>query len=300
MTHDQVVEKVFNYFRSLEKSKIVRKNFGGYLKPDIYMVDENKKIHSVECKGSSDDKREYITGIGQAVAYLSFSNYSYLAIPYEKLEEVENFLTIKDIGLIAVSDSVEIKRKPKFRNLSSKLERLERGYAYYRDIRPNEIKEILEIIRRNSHLSKQELENKIWNYLQRVRNIRTSRKSWILNISLLLRDLNIVDSNFKLTKEGYDLSLYDDNTFKNKIKSLFLNEGNYKSIVLIIDEERKKLKRNFRVNELKNRVAIRLVDEKLSRTRESAKRDLEDIFRILRDLEILDDDYFVNWRNVIF
>jgi len=79
-----------------------------------------------------------------------------------------------------------------------------------------------------------------------------------------------------------------------------LNEGNYKSIVLIIDEERKKLKRNFRVNELKNRVAIRLVDEKLSRTRESAKRDLEDIFRILRDLEILDDDYFVNWRNVIF
>lgn len=79
-----------------------------------------------------------------------------------------------------------------------------------------------------------------------------------------------------------------------------MNEGNYKSIVLIIDEERKKLKRNFRVNELKDRVAVRLVDEKLSRTEKSAKRDLEDIFRILRDLEILDDDYFVNWRNVIF
>lgn len=297
MTHNEVLEKVFNYFRSKQNFKIVRKNYGGFPKPDIYLEDDRTRIYSIECKGSYDNMREYITGIGQVVSYLSFSNFSYLAIPEERVRDLEIFITIDKIGLISVSNQVSIVKKAKFNTLKPKPKIL-RGYAYYRDLKLDEIKEILKVIN-NSPQSK--IEQKIWDYLRKKRKIRTSKNSWMLNIKLFLRDLNIVDNNFKLTRTGYDLllSTEDEHSFKQKIKFLLLNEGNFKEIVLIIDEERKKLLTDFRVEELKELVAMRLEDEKLSRSQESAKRDLNDIFRILKDLEILDRNYFINWKNVL-
>ncbi|MEO0224782.1 MAG: hypothetical protein ABIL76_06810 [candidate division WOR-3 bacterium] len=300
MNHNEILEKVYNYFYSQKNFKIVRRNYGEFPKPDIYLEDEKGRIYSIECKGSYDNMREYITGIGQAVCYLSFSNYSYLAIPQEKVKDLESFLVINEIGLIAVSNQVKVIKEAKFNNLKSK-PKISRGYAYYRDLKLNEIKEILKIINRFHDKPKEKIEQKIWNYLNKERNIKTSKNSWILNIKLFLRDLNIIDNNFKLTRTGYDLflSIEDESNFKNRIKFLFLNEGNFKDIILIIDEQRKKLVEGFKVEKLRELVAERLENEKLSRSKESAKRDLNDIFRLLKDLEILDENYFINWKNVI-
>jgi hypothetical protein len=147
-----------------------------------------------------------------------------------------------------------------------------------------------------------------------MREIRsqTQKNSWILNISLLLRDLQLINSNdYSLTSDGIRLlqlgELRDKQPFMNELAKMFLVNANYLDIVTIIQSLNDKYSGFSSVVEFKNRLIEEILNQKLATSNTNVMRDLQDIPRILRDLDILSDwkqlglayRYVINWKYVL-
>jgi len=316
LTHDDVVKIVANWFKSRSDIVLVGKSYGRtFPKPDVYAMDKNRKIYSVECKPSDANVREYITGLGQSVAYLIHSDYSYLALPEPEMNRYKRYFLSEDIGLISVvEDGVHVIREAK----PSKFKKLEeeprtRGYGYYRDLTPFEIYEILKVIhsKKLENLNLQEIKDAIWKKITDNRNIKSQKQkdSWILNIKLLLRDLHLINpDDYSLTEEGFRLlRLGESKSFMDELTKCFLLNANYIDIIVLIQEIVDEYGSFSTKSEFKDLLVQRIYDEKLATKDTNVGRDIQDILRLLRrDLKLIKENkvgskwtYTISWRYII-
>lgn len=322
MKHEEVVEACVNWFKSDSQVVLISKGYGGlFPNPDIRVQYRNNQTAFVECKPSGAHGREYLTGLGQSLAYLTFADFSYLALPEKDMEKHKQYFWIQDIGLLSVRDdmSVELLRNAaQSRVLVAREEPRGRGYGYYRDLKPLEIHAILKAIERvrveSGTPNVQQIKEAMWQQVCRMRSIRSQRQKngWILNISLLFRDLQLINTNdYSLTSDGIKLlqlgELQNKQPFMNELAKMFLINANYLDIVTLIQSLNDKYSGFSSVTEFKNHLVREIINHKLATPNTNVMRDLQDIPRILRELNILSKwrrvglahRYVVNWKYVL-
>lgn len=133
-----------------------------------------------------------------------------------------------------------------------------------------------------------------------------------MNIKLLLRDLKLFDINsYQILPLGLELLSIEKNKTDNIqdfFRRLFLLEGNYIDIVGIIQELNDNYG-NFQDKEMfKELLKEAIIAEKLATQDTDVKRDLQDILRIIKELEIFGKwktsntkggMYLINWRKIL-
>jgi hypothetical protein len=321
MNHDEVIQAVAEWFRADAKVTLVTKTYGrGFPNPDVSVQYTPDKVAYVECKPSDAGGREYLTGLGQCVAYLLFSDFSYLALPEKEMHEYQKYFWVKDVGLLAVKDNFSVNRVRQALESSvvTAKERRERGYGYYRDLKPLEIHALLKAIQ-SKRISQQKLdvkkiEDAMWQQVCKMRNIQsqTQKSAWVLNMRLLLRDLQLINpQDYSLTEHGFRLlqlgDLSDKQPYMNELARSFLINANFLDIVTLIQTLNDKYSGFSSVSEFKELLVKEIYDEKLATKGTNVMRDLQDIPRILKDLNIISDwmrmglvnRYIINWKYIL-
>ena len=322
MNHDEVIEACANWFKADRHVTLIAKGYGrAFPNPDVRVQYQNNRIAFVECKPSDAGGREYLTGLGQSLAYLTFADFSYLALPQKEMNEHEQYFWIETVGLLSVRDNMTVRLRREALQSEVVITREEprvRGYGYYRDLRPLEIHAVLKAIARQRARRRrpniQQIKDAMWQQVCRMRNIRSQRQknAWILNMSLLLRDLQVINPNdYSLTDDGFRLlqlgELRDKQPFLNQLAKLFLINANYLDIVTIIQSLNDKHTGFTSVSQFKNLLAEEIIKQKLATEGTNVMRDLQDIPRILGDLNILGGwrriglvrRYVVDWKYVL-
>lgn len=321
MNHEEVIQAVAEWFRSDAKVTLVTKAYGrGFPNPDVSVQYTQDKVAYVECKPSDAGGREYLTGLGQCVAYLLFSDFSYLALPEKEMHEYQKYFWVKDVGLLSVKDNFSINRVRQAleSGVVTAKERKERGYGYYRDLKPLEIHSLLRAIQsRRISLQKldvRKIEDVMWQQVCKMRNIQsqTQKSAWVLNMRLLLRDLQLINpQDYSLTEDGFRLlqlgDLSDKQPYMNELARSFLINANFLDIVTLIQTLNDKYSGFSSVSEFKELLVKEIYNEKLATKGTNVMRDLQDIPRILRDLDIISDwmrmglvnRYIINWKYIL-
>lgn len=323
MRHEEVIDAVTNWFKRDRNVILVAKGYGrGFPSPDVQVRYRHDKIAFVECKPSGAEGREYITGLGQCIAYLIYADFVYLALPKIEMMEYQKFFWINEIGLLSVETDLSVqclRQAQESKTIIKKAEPRVRGYGYYRDLKPLEIYSILKAIH-TTRITQRELDisqikEAIWREVLRLRNIRSEKQknAWILNVSLLLRDLQLINpDDYSLTEDGFRLlrvgELPDKKFYFDELARCFLINANYIDIITLIQELNDKHRGFKNVSEFKKALANRMREEKLATEDTNVERDLQDIPRILRELNILSEwktfglgygQYVINWRRAL-
>jgi integrase len=318
MDHREVIQIVSNWFkRKKEVDLVTRLVRWPFPSPDIFIITKNNESISVECKPSGQSGREYITGLGQAISYFTIADFSYLSLPAKELQNYKKFFIIPEVGLLSVfSNFVKEERKPKKIKIKKiEVEYPKRGYAYYRDLNPEEIYKILSCIKSNSGKEPIIIKQKIWETIKRIRKGLKSQKQkmgWLINIQLFLRDLNLINIEDYTLKNNAEVLLEFDIS-KEEQRKLYLSElckyllleGNYIDIVGLIQELNDTYDSFSNVNEFYEKLTKRIYEEKLATSRTDVKRDVKDIISILKKLGVLSEldkktkKYFVRWNKVL-
>lgn len=323
MDHEQVVENVSNWFKTNPKVNLISKGLGGFPNPDLRVQFKDGCLVLVECKPSNADGREYLTGYGQALAYLVYSDFSYLAIPKIEMEMFKKYFWFDSLGLLSIEDYKvnELREPKKSKVIIFKEKPRVRGYAYYRDLRPDEIYKLLNIIQitnykrgykeESDRISK--VRDNMWKQVTRMRDISSEKQkdAWLLNITLLLRDLNLITSDCHLTNDGVSLlktgNISLGEPYMNKLAKQFLINGNFIDVLTVMQELNNKHNGFDSVNEFKNQVEKQMIEEKLATEKTNIIRDLQDIPRILHDLNLISEwkksglvyKYNINWKRIV-
>jgi hypothetical protein len=237
--HEDVVEAVAGWFKTNKDVVLISKTYGkGFPNPDVRAQYRGGEICVAECKGSGASGREYATGMGQCIAYLTFAEFAYLALPRKELQEYQRYFWVNEIGLLSVKDDFNVRvvrPAQKSKVLTTKEEPRVRGYGYYRDLRPPEIHMILKAIQTKrvtqKKLDVKQIEEAMWKQVLKIRNIKSQRQrnAWILNMKLLLRDLQLINLNdYSLTDEGFRLlqlgGAPKQRTILKRVSKMFFNK----------------------------------------------------------------------------
>lgn len=317
MTHSEVIQSVSNWFKLKPDVEIVTRFSYSFPVPDIQIQYTDGTILQIECKPSNATRREYLTGLGQTIAFYRHSDKAYLALPSKEFSSMEDFLWPNFVGIILVDGSnVAVFRDPvKPKGIKPKIEKIKRGYAYYRDLKINEIYSVLLELKDSSYTVQNDpkkVDDVIWNGLQKIRNWKSSPKSNVLNTKLLLRDLKLFDfSMFQVTEIGKELlamDVGDSEKLKAFFRKQFLIDGNYIDIIGIIQELNDEYDSFESTNFFVDLLSKKILQEKLATRRTNVKRDLRDIIRIFKELEIISSwkrfnnkkgKYFILWKNIL-
>lgn len=321
MKHEEVIQAVTEWFRTDPNVTLITKTYGkGFPNPDISVQLVQDKLAYVECKPSDAGGREYLTGLGQCVAYLLFSDLAYLALPEKEMREYQKYFWVPDIGLLSVKDDFRVNqiRPAQESSVMIAKERRERGYGYYRDLKPMEIHSLLKALHSEriaqEKLDVRKIEEAMWQQVCQMREIRsqTQRSAWILNIRLLLRDLQLINpQDYSLTEDGFKLlqlgDLSDKQPYMNELTRCFLINANFIDIVTLIQTLNDQYSGFDSVSQFKELLAKKIYEEKLATKETNVMRDLQDIPRILRDLNIISDwtrvglvnRYIINWKYIL-
>jgi len=323
LDHENVVESVANWFKLNPKVNLVSKGLGDFPNPDLRVQFKDGSLALVECKPSNAVGREYLTGYGQALAYLVYSDFSYLAIPKIEMDMFKKYFWYGSLGLVSVIDNkIDLLRKAEKSKVTiSKEKPRVRGYAYYRDLRPSEIFYLLDTIQVANYSKKYKtaqeridsVRDKIWDGIKSIRDIGSEiqKNSQLLNIKLLFRDIGLITEDYFLTNDGTSLlkigSTTLDEPYLNKLAKQFLINGNFIDILTIIQKLNDTYTGFQRVNEFLEKLESEIVKEKLATKKTNVIRDLQDIPRILRDLNLLSEwkkvglvyRININWKKVL-
>ncbi|MCL6578765.1 MAG: hypothetical protein K6T73_05180 [Candidatus Bathyarchaeota archaeon] len=117
--------------------------------------------------------------------------------------------------------------------------------------------------------------------------------------------------DYSLTTDGIKLlqlgERRDPQPYLNELARLFLINANYLDIVTIIQSLNDRYSGFSSVSEFKNYLVEEIIHQKLATPSTNVMRDLQDIPRILRDLNIISDwkrvglvyRHVVNWKHVL-
>jgi len=258
--HDKIADKIAQYF-------IKNKTFGNrymasiipiFPKPDIILLSLSKKPLpqiAFEIKPPHANKREYLTGIGQAVSYLMTFPLVYIVLPNEIIDGLHIPSFIKEItektdlkiGVISynifnyepkIIKDASLEEKININELENRINNLKpRSWLFWMDTSLEEVGEMLFKISEieskypNKKIKKIVLD-KIWNEFLSKRYPKTKRpESFKLNYKLFFDTLNIWTGSGKLTVLGnrlYEICKkysVDSNEFKDAFHYVILTEG---------------------------------------------------------------------------
>jgi len=322
LKHEDVIEAVANWFKADRDVTLIAKGYGkGFPNPDVRVQYRQGEIAFAECKPSDAGGREYVTGLGQCIAYLTFAEFAYLALPQRELQQYQRYLWVNEVGLLSVKDDFNVhvvRPAQKSKVLITKEEPRVRGYGYYRDLRPLEIHAILWAVQsermKQKELDIKQIEEAMWKQVLKMRNIRSQkqRNAWVLNMKLLLRDLQLVNLNdYSLTEDGFRLlqlgDLPNKEPYLNELARCFLINANYLDIIAVIQSLNDEYTGFSSSSQFKDYLTKKMVGEKLATEKTNVMRDLQDIPRILRDLNMMSEwkkqgliyRYNINWKYVL-
>lgn len=271
LIHDEIAEKILLYF-------IEHKTFGNrYLaskipifpKPDIILLGLSKDPQpqiAFELKPPHAVKREYLTGLGQAISYLMKFPLVYIILPDEKIDGIDIPVFITEIiekcdlkvGVISynIADYQPTIRKEAILEKNIDIENLEkeitslkpRSWLFWMDTKIEEVaailKKITEVENRNIKGSIIEIVlEEIWDEVLKFRYTNATRPaSFKLNYKLFLDTMNLWDGNGNLTVLGhrlYEISKKyggDSNEFRDALHYVILTEGGYLKMLILIDK----------------------------------------------------------------
>ena len=240
ITHDKMANLIANIL--LEKHRDIFGNvfianiFHDFPRPDFIFLPlvppRRRKIPSellslsiaFEFKTPYVSKHEYITGIGQAVVYNSIFPRSYLVIPEKNIENFEvlefvinivkhvrlsigviayNPTDLHDVSIVKTADTVEVDRE----EIEEVVRSVRRSYAYWRETKPSEVFDALNIAYNFEQERKEYAINDVmdilWKDVLLDRFGHAERKSsFILNYRLFLVHTALLDRNGRLTPIG--------------------------------------------------------------------------------------------------
>ncbi|MHA1268936.1 MAG: hypothetical protein ACTSPY_04045 [Candidatus Helarchaeota archaeon] len=269
--HDKIADKIAQYF-------IINKTFGNrymasiipiFPKPDVILLSLSKKPEpqiAFEIKPPHANKREYLTGIGQAVSYLMTFPLVYIVLPDEIIDGLHIPSFIKDIaektdlkiGVISYSivdfepiiiKEASLEEKINIIELENRINDLKpRAWLFWMDTSIEEVGKMLtKISEIESKYPNDKIKNivldEIWNEVLTKRYPKAKRpESFKLNYKLLFDTLNFWTGSGSLTVLGnrlYEICKkygVNSNEFKDAFHYIILTEGGYLRILILIDK----------------------------------------------------------------
>lgn len=229
---------------------------------------------AIEFKPPGQPKREYVTGIGQALTYLRSFEFAALVLPtraddgYPIAEYVKGVLEQEcvDPAPLALfsydaTPSVLTSARP-LRARTTAFVAPSRGnrdvfWAYWRELSPYEVLDLLiEMDRRNATLNeayqrfwKTKLTKglaRLWEGACRKKKARDAAfGSERANASLSMRHIGLVESSGRMTEEGYELlrhgKIYgaDSESFRMRLGNQILGVGKHLDLIFWMDEQQR-------------------------------------------------------------
>jgi len=271
LIHDQIAEKIA---LNLIQNKIFGNRYLAtklpiFPKPDIVLLGLSKEPQpqiAFEVKPPHSVKREYLTGLGQAISYLITFPLVYMVLPDETIDDLHIPTFIKEIieksdlkiGLISydinkyepkILKEAILEEKIDIEKLEKKITSMRpRSWLFWMDTKLEEVGEMLnkinEVESRNIQGNIQYIVlNEFWEEKLRFRYPKTKRpSSFKLNYKLFLDTLNLWTGNGNLTVLGFRLyEIYkkygwDSKEFKDALHYVILTEGGYLKMLILIDK----------------------------------------------------------------
>ncbi|MHA1757878.1 MAG: hypothetical protein ACTSVV_13970 [Promethearchaeota archaeon] len=269
--HDKIADKIADFL-------IKEKTFGNryrsttipvFPKPDFILLSlskEPKPQIAFEVKPPHATKREYLTGLGQAISYLLTFPLVYIIIPDEIIDGVNIPTLIREIiekcdlklGVISYDISsfhpsiikeASLQERIDIERLEDKINSLRpRSWLFWMDTSLEEVGAMLIKISNIENKYKDRNIRKIvlkeiWDEVLSKRYPNTTRpESFKLNYQLFLDTLNIWTGSGRLTVLGnrlYEIcKKYGVNSmeFKDALHYVILTEGGYLKILILIDK----------------------------------------------------------------
>ncbi|NJE11822.1 hypothetical protein [Thermococcus sp. LS2] len=250
---------IYMPYRFVEMRKITPKKL-----KNLVSVDSGIMVPvAFELKPPYAMKHEYLTAIGQALAYTLVFPVSYLVIPefsiredFDGVQFVEKIITRHNlkIGIISYNSNnpnkVELIREaePIYDTLdsdtvSAMITKIKRSYSYWRDTRPEEVYDVLKIVervmleKRESSSIMDDVFNRVWEEILSSRFSEASKNSYILNYKLFFVQNGLIDKNGKITALGLNLLLLgerlgsDSNEFRDLVTYVLLIYGGHYQVL---------------------------------------------------------------------
>jgi hypothetical protein len=224
---------------------------------------------SFEVKTPYVSKHEYITGLGQAIAYNSITPLSYLVIPntniegFEVSEFIKGIININNlsIGLFSYKmdnpNNIELVKeaKPIRTSQIAEIARIKRSYSYWRETKPEEVFEALKISKEmeksGKELSINSVLDRLWKEVLVKRFKNTERvSSFKLNYKLFLIQNSLLDATGRLTVIGRHLLTIgesfgkDSELFKEALTYVMLRYGGHLTLLSKIYNVQKEMDEN--------------------------------------------------------
>ena len=248
-------------------------------RPDIAFEDRaSGSAFAIEFKPPNHSKREYVTGLGQAITYLNDFEYSGLVVPNLSGDgfEIGNYLlNILDGDLSPLSialftyeqDPKKIKVRRKLKERQSPPPGIPRGigrkvfWGYWRDLSRYDLFELLLLTDRMNGCPFEEVFSRFWTRYAVTGRARTwegtrrkkkekraaSFTAERLNARLAMSDSGMLSLSSDLTALGHELlrvgKIYGPGSvaFSDGIARLVLMEGNHLELIFWVDEQNRSL-----------------------------------------------------------
>lgn len=221
--HDELVDilarTILRNYRDIFNDVFISNVSMDFPKPDfVYLPINKKNVYSVafEVKTPFVYKHEYMTGLGQAIAYNTFFPLAYIVIPdinmdgfmvtdYIKTIVYSNKLKIgifsyknndiNDISLVKRAEVIE-------QETSDEIKKIKRSYSYWRETKPEEVFQGLDLATRyKSDLDS--IMQRFWDEILSKRFRKTKNiSSFLLNYKLFFVQNSLLDANGNLTILG--------------------------------------------------------------------------------------------------
>ncbi|MHA1221735.1 MAG: hypothetical protein ACTSP3_00475 [Candidatus Heimdallarchaeaceae archaeon] len=254
---------------SIAEHLIANKTFGNrYLatsvpifpKPDFVLLSRSKLPEfdiAFEVKPPHAEKREYLTGLGQTIAYLQYYPASYLIIPNEEIDgyflpeflsESINNLGAQSLGLISYDiqeyePRIVKEAEPQKTVQKEVSKKHSRPWLFWMDTSIEEVGKILRLVAQFPEENLETKKSRIWKQVLRDRYSGSKKPdSYLLNYSLFFSSLELWDGNGNLTVIGNRLkeisTKYGENSieFKNALHYLILTTGGYLRLLKFIQK----------------------------------------------------------------
>ena len=234
---------------------------------------------AIEFKPPGRTKREYVTGLGQALTYLDEFEYAVLVVPklandkYEIAKFLKSclkqpFLSALPLGLFTYDadpgDPNDLRPIVKLRNRKKFVTSIPKGmgrkvfWAYWRDLSPHDLFVIIETMDSGKKDYKQAFQD-FWeqymvtgraqnwegNYRKKKGTNPRSFSSELSNTRMSLRHIGIINSSGNLTEAGYNLvhcgKVYGPSSkaFMSQLARYVLGPGKHLELIFWVDEQQR-------------------------------------------------------------
>ncbi len=268
--HDKIADKVADFLieKKIFGNRFRSTNLPIFPKPDIVLLGLSKELKpqiAFEVKPPHAVKREYLTGLGQAISYLIRFPLVYIILPKETIDGINIPEFIKEIveksdikiGIIGYNISsyepeiikqAELEEKIDIERLEDELSQKARSWLFWMD---TSLKEVGQMLMKIAEVENRGLStditnivlDELWDEILSDRYSGSTRPaSYKLNYKLLLDTLNLWTGNGQLTVLGnrlYEICKkygYNSNEFKDAFHYVVLTEGGYLKILTLMDK----------------------------------------------------------------